>query len=309
MASFTVSYSSNCRGGSAYSDRSYVICVDTGSKNQRLNQATTEALLIKQDGPCNLENIKIRTSLKVKTYTSVADYISGVGNVLETPTPWAFVKVLVGNRWIKGPLFYTNTQPSTDSPQEPSFVAESCDKSRPNRQNACSVVPEDTNHHEDDDIEVSGDAILPATAPEIERPIDRSFADYPGMSEEYRVRFRPVSGVHSPGTWSGNGVISRQGYYQNCVTKNGYHNYTIRLDKMAQTHDKIYDQNLYSVSEYAEIGLGQWVEAVDAWSRIEIKVGDRWMLGTFAAKKLFNIEVKENQHGVLIEYRGLSPEN
>ena len=298
MASFTVSYSSNCRGGSAYSDRSYVICVDTGSKNQRLNQATTEALLIKQDGPCNLENIKIRTSLKVKTYTSVADYISGVGNVLETPTPWAFVKVLVGDRWIKGPLFYTNTQPSTDSPQEPSFVAESCDKSRPTRQNACSVVPEDTNHHEDDDIEVSGDAILPATAPEIERPIDRSFADYPGMSEEYRVRFRPVGGDKTPGTWGGDGVISRQGYYENSVTKNGYHGYIIRLH-----HQALY---LYSVAEYAEIGLGMEISAADAWSRIEVKVNGRWMLGTFAAKQLFNIEVQEDQNGVLTEFQGIS---
>lgn len=309
MTSFTVTYSSNCRGGSSYSDKSYVICVDTGSKNQRLNQDKTEALLIKQDGPYDLENIKIRTCLKAKTYTSVADYIREVGNVVETPTPWSFVKVLVGDRWIKGPLFYTNTQPSTDSPQEPSVGAESCDESRPTRQNSCSVVSGDTNYHEDDKEEDIGDAILPATAPEMDHPIDRSFADYPGMSEEYRVRFRPVSGVHTPGTWSGNGVISRQGYYQNCVTKNGYHNYTIRLDEIAQTHDKIHEQNLYSVSEYAEIGLGQWVEAVDAWSRIEIKVGDRWMLGTFAAKKLFNIEVQENQHGVLTEFRGLNPEN
>lgn len=309
MTSFTVTYSSNCRGGSSYSDKSYVICVDTGSKNQRLNQDKTEALLIKQDGPYDLENIKIRTCLKAKTYTSVADYIREVGNVVETPNPWSFVKVLVGDRWIKGPLFYTNTQPSTDSPQEPSFVAESCDESRPTRQNSFSVVPGDTNYHEDDKKEDVGDAILPATAPEMDRPIDRSFADYSGMSEEYRVRFRPVSGVHTPGTWSGNGVISRQGYYQNCVTKNGYHNYTIRLDQIAQTHDKIHEQNLYSVSEYAEIGLGQWVEAVDAWSRIEIKVGDRWMLGTFAAKKLFNIEVQENQHGVLTEFRGLNPKN
>ena len=298
MSSFTVSYSSNCRGGSAYSDRSYVICVDTGSKNQRLNQATTEALLIKQDGPCNLENIKIRTCLKVKTYTSVADYISGVGNVLETPTPWAFVKVLVGKRWIKGPLFYTNTQPSTDSPQEPIFVAESCDKSRPTRQNACSVVPEDTNHHEDDDIEVSGDAILPATAPEIERPIDRSFADYPGMSEEYRVRFRPVGGHKTPGTWGGDGVIYCQGYYENSITKHGYHGYTIRLHHQAL--------HLYSVAEYAEIGLGMEISAADAWSRIEVKVNGRWMLGTVAAKQLFNIEVQEDQNGVLTEFQGIS---
>lgn len=311
MASFTVTYSSNCRGGSAYSDKSYVICVDTGSKNRRCNEDTTEALLIKQEGPCNLENIKIRTWLNAKTYTSVADYIREVGKVVETPTPWSFVKVLVGNTWIKGPRFYTNTQPSTDAPQEPIFGAAAFDESRPPRQNACSVVPGDTNYHTEEgaDIEVPEEVILPAHALEMDRPIDRCFTDYPGMSEEYHVRFRPVSGAHTPGTWSGNGVISRQGYYENSVTKNGYHDYTISLDEMAQTPEDSDIQHLFSVAEFAEIGLGHKVSCVDAWSRIEVKVDDRWMLGTFAAKKLFNIEVQENQHGVLTEFRGLNPEN
>ena len=115
MASFTVTASSNCRGGSAYSDKSYVICAYTGSKNQIRNQDTTEALLIKQDGPCNLENIKIRTWLNAKTYTSVEDYIRDVGNVVETSTPWSFVKVLVGDTWMSGTRFYTNTQSSTNA--------------------------------------------------------------------------------------------------------------------------------------------------------------------------------------------------
>ena len=300
MASFTVSYSSNCRGGSAYSDKSYVICVDTGNKNRRFNEDTTEALLIKQDGHCNLENIKIRTWLKAKTYTSVKDYIREIGKVVETPSPWSFVKVLVGDTWMNGTRFYTNTQPSYDAPQEPVFEAAAFDESRPSRQNACSVVPGDTNYHddEDDDIEVPGEVILPAPTPEMNRPIDRCFADYPGMSEEYRVRFRPVGGDKTPGTWGGDGVISRQGYYENSVTKNGYHGYIIRLHHQAL--------NLYSVAEYAEIGLGMEISAADAWSRIEIKVDDRWMLGTFAAKLLFNIEVQEDQNGVLTEFQGIS---
>ena len=531
-----LTYSSNCRGGAAYSDRSYVIYVDTGSKNRRFNKDTTEALLIKQDGPYNLENIKIRTLLKAKTFTSVKDYLREIGKVVETPSPWALVKVLVGKTWMSGTRFYTLTQPSTDAPQEPSFgeaaeevlkateaavyampdalarrhngempvwshngrhlfhsegqwwigdcvelqrgylliegcdsgdprqldltetmpmvwqnVAdneewlmtneltvecseevddsgmpmtvtvggtsgiESCDErllgaysltwrkgpktkakvevvkptltpegadglpetgivmgaygpgiqqlqtalsdatngeltfatpgyfgpptrdaikalqrrtdglrvsgtldaltrqwlldhktpgpfdeSRPSRQNACSVVPGDTNYQddEDDDIEVPGEVILPAPAQEMDRPIDRSFADYPGMSEEYRVRFRPVGGHKTPGTWGGDGVIYRQGYYENSVTKNGYHGYTIRLHHQAL--------HLYSVAEYAEIGLGMEISAADAWSRIEVKVNGRWMLGTFAAKQLFNIEVQEDQNGVLTEFQGIS---
>lgn len=119
--------SSNCLGGTAYSDKSYVIYVDTGSKNRRFNQDTTEALLIKQDGPCNLENIKIRTWLKAKTFTSLVDYLREIGNVVEAPSPWSLVKVLVGDTWISGTRFYTNTQPSTDAPKEP------FDKTRPPR--------------------------------------------------------------------------------------------------------------------------------------------------------------------------------
>jgi hypothetical protein len=125
MNSFTDS--SNCHGGIAYSDKSYVICVDTGPKNRRKNQDTTEALLIKQEGPCNLENIKIRMWLKAKTYTSITDYIRDNGNVVETTSPWSFIKVLVGDTWLSGTRFYTNTQPSTDAPKEPS------DKTRPPR--------------------------------------------------------------------------------------------------------------------------------------------------------------------------------
>jgi len=304
MASFTVTDSSNCRGGSAYSDKSYVIRVDTGNKNRRLNDDTTEALLIKQEGPCNLENIKIRTLLKAKTYTSVEDYIREIGKVVETPSPWSFVKVLVGDTWMSGTRFYTNTQPSTDEQQEPSFEAAAFDESRPPRQNACSVVPGDTNYfddeEEDDDIEVPGEVILPAPAPatEMDRPVDRCFTDYPGMEKEYRVRFRPVDGRRIPGTWGGDGVIYCQGYYENRLTKHGYHGYTIRLHHQAL--------HLYSVADYAKIGLGMEISAADAWSRIEVKVDGRWMLGTFAAKQLFNIEVQCNSLGKLTEFQGIS---
>jgi hypothetical protein len=48
------------------------------------------------------------------------------------------------------------------------------------------------------------------------------------------------------------------------------------------------------------------ISAADAWSRIEVKVDGRWMLGTFAAKQLFNIEVQEDQNGVLTEFQGIS---
>jgi hypothetical protein len=305
MASFTVTDTSNCRGGSAYSDKSYVIRVDTGNKNRRLNEDTTEALLIKQEGPCNLENIKIRTWLKAKTYTSVEDYIREIGKVVEAPSPWSFVKVLVGDTWMSGTRFYTNTQPSTDEQQEPNFEeAAAFDESRPPRQNACSVVPGDTNYYEDEDedIEVPGEVILPAPAPapatEMDRPVDRCFTDYPGMEKEYRVRFRPVDGRRIPGTWGGDGVIYCQGYYENRLTKHGYHGYTIRLHHQAL--------HLYSVAEYAEIGLGMEISAADAWSRIEVKVDGRWMLGTVAAKQLFNIEVQEDQNGVLTEFQGIS---
>ena len=304
MASFTVTDTSNCRGGSAYSDKSYVIRVDTGNKNRRLNDDTTEALLIKQEGPCNLENIKIRTWLKAKTYTSVEDYIREIGKVVETPSPWSFVKVLVGDTWMSGTRFYTNTQPSTDEQQEPSFEAAAFDESRPPRQNACSVVPGDTNYYEDEDedIEVPGEVILPAPAPapatEMDRPVDRCFTDYPGMEKEYRVRFRPVDGRRIPGTWGGDGVIYCQGYYENRLTKHGYHGYTIRLHHQAL--------HLYSVADYAKIGLGMEISAADAWSRIEVKVDGRWMLGTFAAKQLFNIEVQCNSLGKLTEFQGIS---
>ena len=309
MASFTVSYSSNCRGGSAYSDKSYVIRVDTGNKNRRLNIDTTEALLIKQEGPYNLENIKIRTWLKAKTYTSVEDYIREIGHVVETPSPWSFVKVLVGDTWMSGTRFYMLTQPSTDAPQEPFPLSEPFDESRPPRQNACSVVPGDSNYQGDDD-EVAGETILPALDTEMAGPVPRAFTDYPGMDEEFRIRFRPVDGVHTPGTWSGNGVIFRHGYFQNPLTKHGYHEYEIRLDHMAQSAnpDLNYTQNLFSVAEFAKIGLGHEVSPVDAWSRIEVNIDGRWTLGTSAAKKLFNIEVQENQRGVLSEFRGLNRE-
>jgi hypothetical protein len=307
MATYGATSSTNCRGGIAYGNKSFVVRLNEQMIGRDNNIDETEALLVKQGDTCNLENIKIRTQ-NGKTYTTVKDYLADYG-VNPRVSFWSFIEVMVDDYWVSGNEFYMLTQPSADAPQEPAFCVEPFDESRPSRQSACSVVPGDTNYHdEDDEDDVAGETILPAPDTEMAGPVPRAFTDYPGMDEEFRIRFRPVGGVHTPGTWSGNGVIFRQGYYENCVTKNKYHGYTIRLDEMAQTPEDSDIQYLFSVAEYAEIGLGQWTKAVDAWSRIEIKVDDRWMLGTFAAKKLFNIEVLENKHGELTEFRGLNRE-
>ncbi len=83
-------------------------------------------------------------------------------------------------------------------------------------------------------------------------PVPRAFTDYPGMDEEFRIRFRPVDGVHTPGTWSGNGVIFRHGYFENPLTKHTYYEYEIRLDHGTehQPRFELYAENL--VSEFAD---------------------------------------------------------
>lgn len=302
---------SNCRGGIEYGNKSYVVRLNEQMIGRDNNIDETESLLVKQGDACNLENIKIRAK-NGKSYTSVKDYLADYG-VNPRFNFWSFIEVMVDDYWVSGNEFYMLTQPSADAPQEPFPFPEPFDESRPPRQNACSVVPGDSNYHDDednDDEEVAGETILPSLDTDMSGPVPRAFTDYPGMDEEFRIRFRPVDGVHIPGTWSGNGVIFRHGYFENPITKHGYHEYEIRLDHMAQSTnpDLNYTQSLYSVAEFAEIGLGHKVSNVDAWSRIEVNIDGRWTLGTFAAKKLFNIEVQENQRGVLSEFRGLNRE-
>lgn len=311
MTTFYATTSTNCRGGIEYGNKSYVVRLNEQMIGTDNNIQETEALMVKQGDMCNLENIKIRT-LSGKTYTTVKDYLADYG-VNPPDCFWSFIEVMVDDYWVSGNEFYMLTQPSTEVSQEPSLFPEPFDESRPPRQNACSVVPGDSNYHgeeEDDEVEVAGEVILPALDTEMSGPVPRAFTDYPGMEEEFRIRFRPVDGVHTPGTWSGNGVIFRHGYFENPLTKHTYYEYEIRLDHMAQSSnsDLNYVQNLYSVAEFAKIGLGHKISNVDAWNHIEVNIDGRWTLGTFAAKTLFNIEVQENQRGVLTEFRGISRE-
>lgn len=298
---------SNCRGGIEYDNKSYVVRLNEQMIGRDNNIDETEALLVKQGDACNLENIKIRAQ-SGKSYTTVKDYLADYG-VNPPDCFWSFIEVMIDDYWVSGNEFYMLTQPSANASQEPFTFPEPFDESRPPRQNACSVVPGDSNYHEDDE-EVAGEVILPALDTEMSGPVPRAFTDYPGMEEEFRIRFRPVDGVHTPGTWSGNGVIFRHGYFENPLTKHTYYEYEIRLDHMAQSTnpDLNYVQNLYSIAEFAEIGLGHKISNVDAWRRIEVNIDGRWTLGTFAAKTLFNIEVQENQRGVLSEFRGISRE-
>ena len=216
--------SSNCRGGIEYGNKSYVVRLNEQMIGCDNNIDETEALLVKQSDACNLENIKIRGK-NGKTYTSVKDYLADY-SVNPQASFWSFIEVMVDDYWVSGNQFYMLTQPSADAPQEPFFDEEPFDESRPPRQNACSVVPGDANYHdEEEDDEVRGTTIFPST--DMDRPVDRCFTDYIGMDEEYRIRFRPVDGVHTPGTWSGNGVIFRHGYFQNRLTGHGYYNLSL----------------------------------------------------------------------------------
>ena len=224
---------SNCRGGIEYGNKSYVVRLNEQMIGRDNNIDETEALMVKQGDACNLENIKIRAN-NGKTYTAVKDYLADYG-VNPRFNFWSYIEVMVNIGL--GNEFYMLTQPSADAPQEPFPFPEPFDESRPPRQNACSVVPGDSNYHDDednDDEEVAGETILPSLDTEMSGPVPRAFTDYLGMDEEFRIRFRPVDGVHTPGTWSGNGVIFRHGYFQNPITKNGYHEYEIRLDHMAE---------------------------------------------------------------------------
>lgn len=311
MTTFYATTSTNCRGGIAFGNKSYVVRLNEQMIGRDNNIDETEALLVKQGDACNLENIKIRAK-SGKAYTTVKDYLADYG-VNPPNCFWSFIEVEVDDYWVSGNEFYMLTQPSTEVSQEPFLFPEPFDESRPPRQNACSVVPGDSNYHdedEDDEVEAEGETILPALDTEMSGPVPRAFTDYPGMDEEFRIRFRPVDGVHTPGTWSGNGVIFRHGYFENPLTKHTYYEYEIRLDRMAQSSnpDLNYVQNLCSVAEFAEIGLGHKISNVDAWSHIEVNIDGRWTLGTFAAKKLFNIEIQENNRGVLSEFRGINRE-
>ena len=113
------SYSTDtaCRGGEAFSHKSYVIRIEDNMTGIHLTTRDTEALLVKKNGSCNLQDINIRAQ-NGKTYTTLKDYLEYY-SVSPPDSYWHFVEVLVDSVWIPGSRFYTNTQPSTYSPEVP----------------------------------------------------------------------------------------------------------------------------------------------------------------------------------------------
>ena len=113
------SYSTDtvCRGGVSYSNRTYIIRLNENEIGRDNNIQDTEALLVKKNGSCDLNNINIRAQ-NGKTYTKLKDYLEDYG-VYPKHSYWSFVEVCVGTTWVPGSNFYTNTQPSTDAPEVP----------------------------------------------------------------------------------------------------------------------------------------------------------------------------------------------
>ena len=113
--------SSTCRGGASYEKPSCVVRV---KEEFCSNPEETEALLVKNTGVANLDEITIR-GMNGKTYNSLSAYITGNATMapdgwsLERQSqtfPWVHVEVLVGTYWEAGNIFYSRCQPSTDCP-------------------------------------------------------------------------------------------------------------------------------------------------------------------------------------------------
>ena len=70
--SYGATTSTNCRGGTEYGNKSYLIRQSEKMIGRDNNIQETEELLVKQGDACNLENIKIRAQ-SGKAYTTVKD--------------------------------------------------------------------------------------------------------------------------------------------------------------------------------------------------------------------------------------------
>jgi len=106
-------------GGDAFINRTYIIRVDERFRVPGLTAEDTEAVLVKQGGPTDLNSVMIRT--QTKNYTKLEDYL---GDNAVSPTKgkwwggWMFVEVLVktmklyNSSWISGQAFKDGTEPS-----------------------------------------------------------------------------------------------------------------------------------------------------------------------------------------------------